>query len=300
MNFEAQLIEKLKKNNKYIGDDCAVFDKFVITTDALVEDIHFSLRFSKDYQIGYKTASVSLSDIASMGAIPKYFLLSLSLPERKTNFHIEFHKGFMDCLNKYNVKLIGGDTTGSKDKIYINGTAIGEIINTPVLRSGAKVGDSIYITKQPGISALGLKLLQVNKAHLNEEAVKFHQMPEPEVEKGIAISKNKLANAMQDVSDGISKDLATICKESNCGAEIDLEQLPLPSCKEFTKEQLINFALHGGEEYSLLFTSNKDFSLIKELLGEVYKIGVITLSKKLYIKDKSQKKELSDLTYKHF
>jgi thiamine-monophosphate kinase len=105
---------------------------------------------------------------------------------------------------------------------------------------------------------------------------------------------------MQDISDGISKDLTTICKASLCGAEIDLELIPIPSCNGLKKEHLVNFALHGGEEYGLIFTSDKSYTEIKQQLGEVYKIGKITLSKTIYIKNKSIKKELSDLTYKHF
>lgn len=300
MNFETELINKIRQNNNYIGDDCAIFDNYVITTDALIEDVHFSLNYSSNYQIGYKTAAVSLSDIAAMGALPLYFLLSLALPKEKTHFAEDFISGFNDCLEKFNTKLIGGDTTGSKDRICINGTAIGRIQNNPILRKGANIGDNIYITKVPGSSAMGFELLKQNLPQLNIKAVNAHLTPEPEVEKALIISKNNLATAMQDVSDGISKDLSTICIESNCGAEIDLTLLPIPKCEHFSEKQLIEFALHGGEDYSLIFTSNKDLSLIKNLLNEVYPIGIINATKDITIKNKNHKNVLSNLTYNHF
>jgi len=300
MDFEANLIEQLRKNNSFIGDDCAVFDKFVISTDSLVQNIHFSLDYSSNFQIGYKSAAVSLSDVAAMGAKPKYILLSISLPKDKTNFAKGFLEGFNSCINKFNVTLIGGDTTGSNNTIFINTTAIGTIIDKPIFRKGAKQGDTIYITKIPGLSHLGLKLLQTNKIQLHENAVKTHLMPEPEVNKALIIAKNKLANSMQDLSDGISKDLKTLCTENNCGAIINLDLLPVPKCKTFTELELLNIALHGGEDYSLLFTSNKSTKTITALLDKVYPIGKITSDRDIVVADKEEKKTLSNLTYKHF
>jgi len=301
-DFERKLISLLEKKHSLIGDDCAVFSNYVITTDSLVENVHFSLKLSSPYQVGVKTVCANLSDIASMGAVPKYFLVSLSLPENLTYFADGFLEGIETMLDRFSVKLIGGDTTGAMDYVFVNGVAIGET-EKPVLRSGAKPGDFIYLAGIPGYSAIGFYILN-NGIEIEDPnyafAVKKHLEPEPQVEEGITIGKNSLASAMIDISDGLSKELNEICKKSKVGAVIYSEKFQLPEIDLFERDELIKYFLHSGEEYILLFTSSKKESEIKKYLPNAFSIGEITENDGVFLKHGTSLVKLGELTYNHF
>ncbi len=302
-DFEKKLISLLEKKHKFIGDDCAVFDRFVITTDSLVEDVHFSLSLSTPYQVGVKTVCANLSDIASMGAKPQYFLASLSMPEDNLFFAEGFLKGLEQSLEKFNVKLIGGDTTGSLNSIFINAVAIGGVINKPILRSSAKIGDRVYLTGIPGYSAIGYHILANNieiKDPFYTYAVKKHLEPLPQVEEGIIIAENNLATSMIDISDGLSKEINEICRKSKVGCVLYSELFKLPEIDLFSEEELIKYFLHSGEEYILLFTSPKEENEIKKFLPNAFLIGEITDNHAVFVKVGSSLVKLTDFTYNHF
>ncbi len=285
MKTEFELIENLRQkyNLSKIGDDCAVLPKnsktdLVITTDLLVEDIDFKLEWSKPEFIGHKAAAVSLSDVAAMGAKPVWAMLSMGVPEKvwKTDFVEKFYEGFFRLHKKFHVEIIGGDVSRTPDKIVIDSIVAGEVKKgKAVLRSGAKVGDLIYVTDELGGAAGGLKLLEngflydLSERSWRKSLLLKQLHPFPQISSGEYLNANNLATSMIDLSDGLSSDLAHVCRASNVGAQIFADKIPFdkklkPLAESFA--QKIDFALHGGEDFELLFTANpkKKIRLKKE------------------------------------
>ncbi len=246
------LFAELPSNNfEGIGDDCAVLpinneESLLFTSDMLVEDIHFSRSTISAFDLGYKSLAVNLSDVASMGAQPTATLLSLSLPKDLSSEWItEFMKGYHSLSRKYNVALVGGDTTASTSLITINVTAIGKAPNPQIKRRcDAKVGDIIMATGRLGDSAAGLKDLL--SGDLETNYANIHRRPTPRIEEGIWLGQQKSVHAMMDISDGIASDLRHIMSLSEVGALINIESLPTSHDP--------HTALCGGEDYELLFT----------------------------------------------
>lgn len=271
---EFELIEKLKNKSAPsairvgIGDDCAVLPKdaktdLVVTADLLVEDIDFRLSWSEPEFIGHKALAVSLSDVAAMGAKPVWAMLSIGVPASvwRTDFVDKFYEGWFCLAKKYAVELIGGDVSKTPDKIVIDSIVAGEVKKgRAVLRSGAKIGDLIFVTGNLGGAAAGLKLLEngVRFGQTESKNLLLRQLtPQPRTEIGQVLSENNLASAMIDVSDGLSSDLAHLCRASKVGAKIYSEKIPLDkNFAEISSENLdfLNFALAGGEDFELLFT----------------------------------------------
>lgn len=260
-----------------IGDDAAITPQSadletVITTDLLVEEIDFR-RDTAPELLGHKALAVSLSDIAAMGATPRWALLSVGVPRKvwDSDFFSKFYKGYLALAGRYRVKLIGGDTSRTPGQIVIDSIVLGECERQKgVLRSGAKVGDQIFVTGSLGGSAAGLRLLE-NGGRLDANGVGHneppndvelllnrHLRPEPRVGWGIILGKEGLATAMIDISDGLSSDLNHLARESNVGALIESAQLPLdPSVTALAGRRALDplmLALHGGEDFELLFT----------------------------------------------
>ncbi|MDY2948056.1 MAG: thiamine-phosphate kinase [Mannheimia varigena] len=250
-----------------IGDDCAVTSlkpnqQLAITTDTLVCGTHFLPTISPA-DLAYKSVAVNLSDLASMGAEPAWISLALTLPEIDHDWLAEFSEHFFDILDHYNVDLIGGDTT--KGHLSLTLTAQGIVPQDKGLfRHNAKVGDWIYISGTLGDSAAGLQLLLKQKTdnfNWNKDEsylIQRHLRPTPRVLLGLTIAS--IANAAIDVSDGLLSDLGHILKRSNCGAVLNLDDLPLSesllNC--YSKEEAEHFALSGGEDYELCFTVHND------------------------------------------
>ncbi len=281
---EFEFIEKLKyKTSTFrnpqsssrigIGDDCAVLPKdaktdLVITADLLVEDIDFRLSWSKPEFIGHKALAVSLSDVAAMGAKPVWAMLSIGIPASvwKTDFVEKFYDGWFGLAKKFDVQLIGGDVSKTPDKIVIDSIVAGEVKkNKAVLRSGAKVGDLIFVTGNLGGAAAGLQLLENGLSYDFADKIWRRNLllkqlqPFPQVSDGLFISENDLATAMIDLSDGLSSDLAHLCRASQVGAKIFADKIPFHKnlhtiAKSF--EEKIDYALNGGEDFELLFTVN--------------------------------------------
>lgn len=245
-----------------IGDDAAwvshATGSSLITADLLIEDIHFDLKWTSLFALGHKSLAVNLSDIAAMGGTPAYAILSLGIPGHLDSKLIdEFYRGFNALAKQFGVALIGGDTNVAKSLI-IAVCVIGHPPLRPVCRSGAKVGDDVYVTGTLGDSALGLKLLRQKRSGAKRNSIAQllarHHQPTPQLAVGALLARRHLATAMIDVSDGLLQDLGHICRASNTGAVIWTQQLPLsPAYRELAGTDGTVYALSGGEDYELLF-----------------------------------------------
>lgn len=320
---EHNIIELMKKKSKAtpsnivkgIGDDCAVIDVGegllqLISTDSLVQGIHFSTLFSSPGEIAQKSIAVNISDITAMGGIPKYILLSISIPKTiDLKWMSEFSEAFCSAANKSGVNVIGGDTTGSTDSIFINITVVGYSDNKTIkYRDAAKDGDHIFVTGNLGDSLAGLKSLQMN---LNYSVLKkIHQNPRAHAEEGVWLARQPNVHAMMDVSDGLYQDIQKICLASNVGYHIELEDLPVSKdLMKFCREQ--NFkphelALAGGEDYCLLFTaSSNSRKIIEESFQDefgspVFRVGEIVAKDSLGILKNNKPFVLSNVGFDHF
>jgi thiamine-monophosphate kinase len=292
-----------------IGDDAAVFRTHtdrdtVVTADLLVEDVDFFRRITDPQALGHKSLAVSLSDIAAMGARPRFALVSLGVPQTtwESRFLDDFYSGFFALADRYNVVLVGGDVSRSPDRIVVDSIVVGEVErDRAVLRSGAQVGDQIFVTGALGGAAAGLRLLEksltLSEDLTHDFPIEFDQLaarqtkPSPRVAWGAHVCEERLATAMIDLSDGLSSDLAHLCRESNVGATLDWSQIPIDPLLRHTSALADNsfthtvvadahtLALHGGEDFELLFTVNPRniLKLPRELEGvPVTRIGEIT------------------------
>ena len=259
-----------------IGDDAAILRHVsdrdtVVTSDLLIEDIDFHRQSTTPNLLGHKALAVSLSDIAAMGARPRWTLSSIGVPIDVWNspFVDEFYEGLMGLAERYDVGLIGGDVSRTPDKIVIDSIVLGESqTGHGILRSGAKVGDRIFVSGSLGGAAAGLRLVErgarldkiVDDAdqHLVRELLFRHLSPQPRVGWGLVLGQERLATAMIDISDGLSSDLHHLCKESNVGAIIRARNIPVdPLVTEICGRRALDplvLALHGGEDFELLFT----------------------------------------------
>ena len=303
---EFGLIEHLTQNNltrnastvKSVGDDAAVIDngtfQTVVSTDLLVEGIHFDLMYMPLKHLGYKSIVVNLSDIYAMNAQPKQVTLSLALSNRFSVEGLEaFYEGVYAACNHYGVDLVGGDTTSSPRGLVISVTAIGQGEKGKIVyRNGAKVGDLICITGDLGGAYLGLQILEREKQlYLNNPSVKpdleeqnylVGRQLKPEARKDIieAFAQNGLIpTAMMDISDGLASELHHICTQSGVGAFLEETGVSMhPDAQLMAlKFQIdpITCALSGGEDYELLFTINPDDIDKIKYLPDIYIAGEI-------------------------
>lgn len=254
-----------------IGDDAAVISQpgkeaLLVTTDMLVEGVHFDCSFISAADLGFKSMAVNLSDIAAMGGIPACCFLGLGLPPSLSlDWFTDFIAGMLDAAGRYGVQLLGGDTVASS-RITIALTMHGRAVETDIVyRKGAKPGDRLYVSGTLGDSALGLQLLQQEKRPDTEEesAACFltnrHRRPQPRIQLAQRLARAHVTSSMLDVSDGLLGDVDHILTASGrLGAEITLDRLPLsPAYQELQSlEALEGYlpALTGGEDYELLFT----------------------------------------------
>jgi thiamine-monophosphate kinase len=258
-----------------IGDDAAVVRPFpgkdiLLSTDLLVEDVDFRRTSTTASLLGHKALAVSLSDIAAMGARPRWCLISIGVPEEvwETRFVDEFYEGLFDLAKHYDVQLIGGDTSRTPDKIVIDSIVAGDCPNgSAITRATAKPGDKIFVTGSLGAAAAGLRLIERgahlpaegnDDLHLIDQLVLRHLRPEPRVGWGIVLGHERLATAMIDLSDGLSSDLNHLCETSGVGALLESSAIPVDKhvteiCGRRALDPL-QLALHGGEDFELLFT----------------------------------------------
>lgn len=303
-----------------IGDDTAVvrpteLDYVLLTTDLLVEDIHFTIDTIKPRQLGYKSIAVNMSDIAAMGGIPDYAVISLAVnPDTEVDFIEDLYEGMADIARKYGVRIVGGDVTKS-EKLVINVALVGEVEEEKLCRrSDAEVGDVIFVTGELGASAAGLRIIlkpalerSVREAGALKEA---HFLPEPQVDAGRHLALLGI-HAMEDVSDGLASEIGHICEASSVGARIILSKIPVARGVEkvakLTGESAMEIAAMGGEDYELVFTA--PMNLVDAIESEMAKIGV-TVTAIGYIVDISEgvkaidwagkEKPIDNMGYTHF
>ncbi|TKS59677.1 MAG: thiamine-phosphate kinase [Nitrospira sp.] len=284
-----------------IGDDAAVIAAsppmwWHLTTDLLAEGVHFDLNTASPKSVGYRAAMANLSDIAAMGAVPRYLLTSLAIPKTLKSAHIyELYEGLMKACRLHGVRLIGGDTSASKAGLFLSITLIGTTAARRALfRHGAHVGDRIYVTGTLGDSLAGLQLLTGGKtprstrrkrARLSQSQRHFlvnrHLHPTARLAEGQWLNNARLATAAIDLSDGLSGDLRHICEESRVGAELDLGKIPISTaCRAYAERhrlQPAQLALTGGEDYELLFTvpSKKQSTIERQARARGYRVTCI-------------------------
>ncbi len=280
-----------------MGDDAAVLrptqgSEWVVTTDAFLENVHFLRRVHEPAAVGYKALARATSDIAAMGARPSYFFLTLGLPESCSGrWFDQVTRGMARAAREFGLVLAGGDTT-KYPKVIIALTVIGEVKRRQaILRSGAKPGDLLCVSGRLGEAELGLRLIlrdPRNQGHWLQ-LVKKHFHPRPRLALGEWLASNRLATSMIDTSDGLSTDLGHICHASGVGARVMAEKIPavrVPPELRAMKLRPLDLALHGGEDYELLFTVPKKFSA--RLPARIEKIpvtviGEITREKKVIL-----------------
>ncbi len=253
---------------KGIGDDCSVFGKtestsWLVSTDMLVDGVHFTKERHPAKLLGRKSIAVNLSDIAAMGGIPRYALVSMSLPEGlSSEWLYEWIDGVIEILSEYDCCLIGGDTVKGKE-INISVTVLGEQHPSGCLyRDGAGVDDIVYVSTPLGYSTIGLEILKkfdLKSIHKKwDPFIQAHLDPPPQIQLGQIICKSGCATAMQDISDGLATDLGHICKESGVGAVLYESLFPKDlvfdeACLAFGLQKF-DCLLSGGEDYQLVFT----------------------------------------------
>jgi thiamine-monophosphate kinase len=236
-----------------IGDDAAIIrpeigSELVITTDTMVEGRHFS-KNAPAYGVGYKLMASNLSDIAAMGATPRWATLNITLNTLSQSWLTQFSHGLMECAQAHSVSLVGGDTTRG-DCLNLSIQLIGEVpINKAMLRSHAQVNDKIFVTGVIGNAAHALNLLkQQNFSHNNLSEAHYDALYKPQSRIGFAIELRELANAAIDISDGLLNELEIICNASHVGATLQLDNVP------YNHQIDIQQAITAGEDYELLFT----------------------------------------------
>jgi thiamine-monophosphate kinase len=277
---------KNKSTIKSIGDDAAILSfnkKIVVSTDLLVEGVHFNLAYTPLKHLGYKAVMVNLSDINAMNAIATQITVSIAVSNRFSLESLEeLYKGIKLATDGYGVDLIGGDTTSSTAGLTISITAIGEVSEDKIIyRNGANINDLLVVTGDLGSAFMGLKVLERenevfkvnpnNQPDLDQYTYLVERQLKPESRKDIINLLRDLKvkpTSMIDISDGLSSEIIHICKQSDVGCNLYEEKIPMDpqlisTCEEFEIDST-TIALNGGEDYELLFTiSQKDFPKIK-------------------------------------
>ena len=268
-----------------IGDDCAIMPsgegELLFSTDMLMEGVHFLRNAASPEDIGWKSLAVNLSDIAAMGGTPVATFLSIALPKNTQGEWAErFIDGYAKISRRFNVPLLGGDTTSSLRDIVINVGVIGRSpYGKSIKRSGASAGHSIYVTGNLGDSAGGLEAILNNWENSLEvkSLIESHIKPIPRIKEGQALMSTGMLGAMMDISDGIASDLRHILKASGVGAKVHLDRLPISdnlrwACLKYGKNAY-ELATGGGEDYELLFTAPAGIEKLVDF--PIYKIGEI-------------------------
>jgi thiamine-monophosphate kinase len=315
---EFDLINYIKKSfgPKAIGDDCAVLpggmdSDLLITADLLIEDIDFRLATSSAVDLGHKALAVSLSDIAAMGGRPSWALLTLGIPRDlwETSFVEQFYAGWNALASEFQVELVGGDISRSPDKLVIDSIVAGYVPKgSAVLRSGANIGDAIFVSGSLGGAAGGLKLLE-NSASANDaidqaqrRLIERQLRPGPRIALGQRLREQNIATSMIDLSDGLSSDLHHICEASGVGARIEPGLLPLNEdvVDMFGADEALKLALNGGEDFELLFTvSRAKIAFVPR--DSATRIGTITeITEGVKLIDAHTSVDLQPSGYRHF
>ncbi len=282
---ENELVTRLRRLFPRIGDDAAVIGDQVITTDMLVEDVDFTRAIPMEF-VARKSLAANLSDLAAMGATPAYAVVALGAPPW---LDIEqFMVAIAEAAKEYGIEIVGGDLSRA-EKLVVSIAALGRATR-PLLRSGAKPGDRLYVSRPIGASEAGLQLLQRGwslqppadlpyaQREFAASVIRRHIDPQPEVALGMALASIAEVRACIDISDGLSTDLHHLCDASGVGADVDRQRIPLfPDLSTIGTALGIDVrhaVLHGGEEFALLFTSTLREAELSSRVGRpVYAIG---------------------------
>lgn len=268
---EFGIIEKIRRSAHVgggvrlgIGDDAAWLQNLtpscLVTADLLLEDVHFNLKWTSLFDLGYKSLAVNMSDIAAMGGIPAYAIISLGIPARFGSERVyEFYRGMNALARESAVSIVGGDTSVA-GSLLISVCLVGHAPYRPVSRRGAKENHDIYVTGTLGDAALGLELLKRKSPELRRAGttylLKRHHHPTPRTRVGVLLARKRLAAAMIDISDGLLQDLGHLCEASGIGAVIWEDCLPRSRGYRALADDN-RWALSGGEDYELLFCARR-------------------------------------------
>jgi thiamine-monophosphate kinase len=312
---EKALIARIRREAKLcpirdgggIGDDCAVIPiprghQALVTTDFSLENVHFRRAWHPAESVGHRCLTRGLSDIAAMGGEPVAAFLSLALPPTLSQRWVDgFVRGLLNLAADFKVTLAGGDTAESPGGVMADIVVLGSVPKgKAILRSGARPGDRIYVTGELGASAATLRLLS-GKKKLKPTDFPRHFYPVPRIKVGRFLREKRLGSAMIDISDGLSTDLGHICEESGVGAEIRAEAIPVAVIGKPAGEVDLRFALHGGEDYELLFTAPRGKGVPSRIAGvAVTQIGEVTRERKVVLERDGVKKELPPQGWEHF
>jgi thiamine-monophosphate kinase len=284
-----------------IGDDCALLrlpprHQALVTTDFSLEGIHFRREWHPSESVGHRCLARGFSDIAAMGGTPQAVFLSLALPRNLPQAWIDgFLRGLLRLAGKFEATLAGGDVAQSPCGVLADIVVLGSVPKgKAILRSGARTGDRIYVSGELGGSAATLRqMMEKPRRKLEPGDSPRHFFPEPRVQLGRFLREKRLASAMIDVSDGLSTDLAHICEESGVGAEIQAEAIP--------RAVVLDLALHGGEDYELLFTAPRNRKIPARIAGvPITAIGQITRDRRMVLNIKGIDRELRSQGWEHF
>jgi thiamine-monophosphate kinase len=268
-----------------IGDDCAVLEPtqgrpLLVTTDLLLEEVHFRRRYTTPADIGWKALAVNLSDIAAMGGTPRWAVVAVGCPGDVGPQAVgEFADSIWEIASAHGVAVVGGDTSESPGGWVVNVTLVGEASGVPKLRSGANPGDLIAVTGPLGRSAAGLARLD-RFPDDREELALAHLRPIPRVREGQALGGLDGVTAMIDLSDGLATDLEHVARQSGVGARVDLSRLPIDAATRAAARVFgvdpLTWATSGGEDYELLVTLAADTLSSATALVSLTVIGEIT------------------------
>lgn len=276
-----------------IGDDCAVLRlgpgrDSLVTTDFTLEGVHFRREWHPPESVGHRCLARGLSDIAAMGGEPIAAFLSLALPRDLPQAWVgRFARGLINLARKHGLTLAGGDTSASPNGILADIIVVGTVPRSKaILRSAARPGDRIFVSGELGASAAAVARMIASRKKVNPRDYRLHFYPEPRIELGRILREKQLASAMVDTSDGLSTDLAHICEESGVGAALDSALIPLGRVGKPPREVDLDLALHGGEDYELLFTARPGKRVPAQIAGvAITQIGHITRGRKIFISE---------------
>lgn len=299
---ERKLIERIRDASRVrssalirgIGDDCAVLrppknHELLVTTDFSIEDVHFRRDWHPADSVGHRCLTRGLSDIAAMGGEPLATFLSLALPaDLPQRWADDFLRGLLRLAKTFKVPLAGGDIAESRHGVVADIIVTGAVPKgKAILRSGARPGDRIYITGSLGGSAATLELLRAGKK-LRPKQYPAHFYPTPRIAVARVLREKQLASAMIDLSDGLSVDLAHICEESGVGADVVQHAIPLAEIGPKSSQVDLASALHGGEDYELLFTARPSKRVPSSIAGvPISIIGLITRRREVVLVDRN-------------
>jgi thiamine-monophosphate kinase len=293
-----------------IGDDCSLLRlptgiDSLVTTDFSLEGVHFRREWHPAVSVGHRCLARGLSDIAAMGGEPTAVFLSVALPLDLPQAWVRgFVRGLIRLGEKYGAKLAGGDTAQSPTGVLADIVVVGTVPKgEAILRSGAHPGDRIYVSGELGGSAAAVhKMLAHPRTKLPPRYYRRHFYPDPRIDVARALREKKLASAMIDTSDGLSTDLAHICEESGVGAQIDASLIPRARVGNPAQAVELDVALHGGEDYELLFTVRPGKHIPTRIAGvPLTQIGHVTRSRKILLTNpKGSPYELEPRGWEHF